>query len=79
MKNKKYLVLGAGSFLGSSFLGHMMKSNYEIFGVSSFQRNKNIIGSDYSKNSVDNILRDSHPEVVYDFNLRILYESIIIN
>lgn len=69
MKNKKYLVLGAGSFLGSSFLDYMMKSNYEIFGVSSFQRNKNIIGSDYSKNSLDNVLRDINPDVVYDFKL----------
>ena len=74
MKNKKYLVLGAGSFLGSSFLDHMMKSNYEIFGISSFQRNKNIIGSDYSKNSLDNVLRDFNPDVVMILN----YQKLVV-
>lgn len=69
MKNKRYLVIGAGSFLGSSFFDHMVSSNHSIYGISNFKKNKNIINSDYSIDSLGQILYEINPDVVYDFKL----------
>jgi len=69
MKNKKYLVLGAGSFLGSSFLNSMKQLNYEIYGISNYQNDKFIVKSNYSLDSLNQILHDIDPDVIYDFKL----------
>lgn len=63
----KSLIFGAGSYLGSSFLNYLIKSNVEAYGLSEHLNDKNLIKTNYKLEALSQIISQYTPNKIYDF------------
>ena len=67
MENKKFLVIGAGSYLGKNYLDYLLKKKLTAYGVSSFYESDNIFKITNLNDNLIDLINSVEPDIIFDF------------
>ena len=70
MENKKFLIIGAGSYLGKNYLDYLLKKKLTAYGVSSFYESDNIFKITNLNDNLIDLINSVKPDIIFDFKLQ---------